>query len=87
MVYEIFVLGIVCYLLYRFVFNFVVPIARTARTMQKQFSSMQEQQRGERVTGHQNGFDIRNERPAARPKETGKAAVSKDDYIDFEEVK
>jgi lipopolysaccharide export LptBFGC system permease protein LptF len=39
---EIFFLAIVLYVLYRFVFNFVVPIARTTRQVRQQFRNMQE---------------------------------------------
>jgi len=39
---EIFFFAIVFYILYRFIFNFVVPIARTTRQVKQQFRNMQE---------------------------------------------
>jgi hypothetical protein len=70
---EIFFLAIVFYLLYRFVFNFVVPVARTTRHVRQQFRNMQEQQ------GDQQARPSEPRRPAQ------KSSVG--EYIDFEEVK
>ena len=52
---EIFFFAIVFYILYRFIFNFVVPIARTTRQVKQQFRNMQEmhQRAQEEVYGDQ----------------------------------
>jgi len=42
---EIFFLGIVLYLLYRFIFNFFVPIVRTTKQVREQFRNMQDSMR------------------------------------------
>ena len=39
---EIFFLGIVLYLLYGFVFNFIIPIFRTTKHVRQQFRNMQD---------------------------------------------
>lgn len=39
---EIFFLGIVLYLSYRFVFNFLLPIVRTTKQVKEQFRHMQD---------------------------------------------
>ncbi|HXO73794.1 MAG TPA: hypothetical protein VN824_01165 [Puia sp.] len=79
---EIFFLAIVLYLLYRFVFNFLLPVVRTTRQVRQQFRNMQEgmgeQQSfngGERVQSQQK----QQQRPAQKP--------PAGDYIDFEEIK
>ncbi|MBN9383145.1 MAG: DUF4834 family protein [Chitinophagaceae bacterium] len=51
---EIFFFGIVFYVLYRFIFNFVVPIARTTRQVKQQFRNMQEMH--QQAQGGQNGY-------------------------------
>jgi len=67
------------YLLFRLVFNFVIPIYRTTKRVKKTFRKMKEQM------NHQgNGY-------ATQPQPEKKAASNKKstlgDYIDFEEVK
>ncbi len=76
---EIFFFAIVFYVLYRFIFNFVVPIARTTRQVRQQFRNMQ--------TGAEQGFygqeNRNNEGPQERRPNTDKVG----EYIDFEDVK
>jgi hypothetical protein len=77
---EIFFLAIIFYLLYRFVFNFLVPVVRTTRHVRQQFRSMSEMQ--------QDAFRQQQDRsqpqqPQQRPAQKPPAG----DYIDFEEVK
>lgn len=68
------------YLLYKIIFDFVIPVFRTTRKIRKQFQSMQQHMQDQMNT-HQNEAQSQqkgsvNERPAP-----------KHDYIDFEEVK
>jgi hypothetical protein len=78
---EIFFLAIVFYLLYRFVFNFLVPVARTTRHVRQQFRSMQETQESMRQQQAQG-------QPQSQPSRQGPTQKpSAGDYIDFEEVK
>jgi len=73
---EIFFLAIVFYLLYRFVFNFIVPVARTTRHVRQQFRNMQDAQES---MHQQQARSTEPERPAKQP--------PAGEYIDFEEVK
>lgn len=79
---EIFFLAIVFYLLYRFVFNFLIPVARTTRQVREQFRTMQEMQEGMGQPQAQQSRPQQpqqDERPGMRPVDG--------DYIDFEEIK
>jgi hypothetical protein len=76
---EIFFLAIVFYLLYRFVFNFIVPVARTTRHVRRQFRNMQEMQDPPRQQQPQSTPPPTQRQPAQKP-QAG-------DYIDFEEIK
>lgn len=83
---EILFLGIVFYLLYRFVFHFLLPIVRTTRHVREQFRNMQggmdQQQQHQSQT--QTQTPPRQPRPAERHSSPHGPA---EDYIDFEEVK
>jgi hypothetical protein len=66
------------YLLYRLVFNFILPVYRTTRQVKKGFRDMQERMNGnmgQPNAPHKNS----NSKKSSNPK-VG-------DYIDFEEVK
>jgi len=94
---DILFLAIVLYLLYRFIFNFLVPVARATRQVREQFRNMQDPM-------HNNGSGAQSQRsytnsspytaskgpdaapkPGQRPGPSGKAPAG--DYIDFEEIK
>lgn len=90
---EIFFFGIVFYVLYRFIFNFVVPIARTTRQVRQQFRNMQEmhdqqQNAGQGYyqgsTGPQSG-GAQSEAASAGERKPNSNKMG--EYIDFEEVK
>ncbi|HLZ86618.1 MAG TPA: DUF4834 family protein [Puia sp.] len=84
---EVFFLAIVFYLLYRFVFNFLVPVARTTRHVRQQFRNMQEMQDGMR---QQMQDGMRQQQGPARPQQSQQRPAQRPpagDYIDFEEVK
>jgi hypothetical protein len=78
---EIFFLAIVLYLLYRFVFNFLLPVVRTTRQVRQQFRNMQEGMGGEQFNG---GERVQTQKKQERP---GGGKPPKEDYIDFEEIK
>ena len=76
---EILFLVIVFYLLYRFVFNFLVPVLRTTRHVRQQFRNMRDGM-GEQPQAQQ--------QTASRPQERHSSTRGPaEDYIDFEEVK
>jgi hypothetical protein len=74
---DILFLAIVFYLLYRFIFNFLVPVARATRQVREQFRNMQDPMGG--------GGKPDAPKPGQRPGPSGKAPAG--DYIDFEEIK
>ena len=99
---EIFFFAIVFYVLYRFIFNFVVPIARTTRQVRQQFRNMQDLH--EQAQGGQNGYGQAGQGQAAgygqgqpgsgQRAQTDAGAQQRrpnsdkvGEYIDFEEIK
>lgn len=80
---EVLFLAIVFYLLYRFVFNFIVPVARTTRHVRQQFRNMQDQQ--ESMRGQQGQQQATRQQAQGRPQPSQKPPAG--DYIDFEEIK
>jgi Plant ATP synthase F0 len=75
---EIFFLVIVFYLLYRFVFNFLVPVLRTTRHVRQQFRNMRNDM-GQQASAEQTASHTQERHSSTR----GPA----EDYIDFEEIK
>ena len=75
---EIFFLGIVLYLLYRFVFNFLLPVVRTTRQVRRQFMNMQDTMQGQGRA---------QEQPRPQPKQETPSNGKMGEYIDFEEIK
>ena len=66
------------YLLYKLVFDFIIPVAQTTKQVKKQFGEMQS-----RMNTQAEQFNQQNtaqSKPAASKQKA-------DDYIDFEEVK
>ena len=95
---EIFFWSFVVYYLYRFVFNFVLPVAKATRHVRQQFRNMQDPNMGNPMGDHadpsRRAYTTTSKAPdPARPGPTqrsgqnssGKAPAG--DYIDFEEVK
>jgi hypothetical protein len=84
---EILFLSIVLYLLYRFVFNFLLPVVRATRQVREQFRNMQHPA-GDQPGSSRSAFTAAEN--SAPPDQTGKRASGKapaGDYIDFEEIK
>jgi sortase (surface protein transpeptidase) len=69
---ELFIL----YILYKFIFDFIIPIYTTTRKVKQQFGEMHEKM--------QEQMNAQNKRQAQNP--TPKQPSS-DEYIDYEEVK
>lgn len=74
------ILGI--YILYRFIFDFALPIYKTTKQVRRQFQDvqdrMQEQMRA------QNGY---KQGPQAQPESQSSTKPKGGDYIEFEEIK
>ena len=65
-----------CYLLYKLLFDFILPIFRTTRRVRQGFRNMHEQMNGETGQPFQKQSDaVKQPQP------------DKGDYIDFEEIK
>jgi Sec-independent protein translocase protein TatA len=69
------------YFLYKLIFDFIIPLAKTTKQVKKQFNSMQEQMQEKQAAFNQqtSATKANNTAPKQAPK--------KDDYIDFEEIK
>jgi len=79
MLAEIFLLVIVFYLLYRFVFNFLLPIVKTTRHVRQQFRNMQDS------AGEQPQQQRQQPKNWQERHSTTKGAA--EDYIEFEDIK
>jgi uncharacterized membrane protein (DUF106 family) len=74
---RILLIGLLIYLLYRFIFHFLIPVSRVAGDMKKRMNAFQ-QQMNEKAQEFQ-----RQTAPQQQPQPAAKGG----DYIDFEEVK
>ena len=63
------------YLLYKFIFDFIIPIYESSKKIKKQFGQMQEKMDN----------DIKNYQSHSNPAQPGPQEEA--DYIDFEEIK
>ncbi len=78
--FELFIL----YLVYKLVFDLIIPVAKTTKQVKKQFGDMSAQMQ-EKMKQHeqQQNNNYNTTKPPVHPQTTTKS----DDYIDFEEVK
>ncbi len=68
------------YILYKLVFDFIIPIYNTTKRVKKQFGDIQEKM------NKMNGFN--NQAPPTNANTTAQPTPGKkEDYIDYEEVK
>lgn len=65
------------YILYKLIFEFIIPVYQSTRRIRKQFNEMQSKMQQD-MKAYNNG------QPAARPETQVK---KEEDYIEFEEVK
>ena len=68
---------VVIYLVYRFVFELVIPITKTVSRMKTTVSNMQEQQQQ---------YNQNQQTKQSTPSKPNSASIN-EEYIDFEEVK
>jgi len=66
------------YLLYKFIFEFVIPIFRTTREVKKKMNEFQQNMNKQAETNRTSSTTM-DKPPVSKPKS--------DDYIDFEEIK
>lgn len=74
--FELFVL----YMVYKLIFDFIIPVYRTTKQVKKQFGDMSAQMQ-EKMNQQQKAYANSN------PVKEQKTTSAKDDYIEFEEVK
>ncbi len=67
------------YLLYKLIFDFIIPIYQTSKKVKKQFGEMHNKMQDQMNTFNQ------QQNPAA--KTTAQEPAKKEDYIDYEEIK
>jgi len=67
------------YLLYKFIFDFIIPVYESSKKIKKQFGEMQEKMQN-------NMNQYQNQQKTAQPPPP-KPVQKEGDYIDFEEVK
>ena len=79
MLAEIFFFGIVIYVAYKIIFNFIVPVSHAGKQMRQQFRNMNEhtQQQGDRFQ--------QETTQQHHAEQKSKSVVG--DYIEFEEIK
>ncbi|MFT3932475.1 MAG: hypothetical protein QM726_02575 [Chitinophagaceae bacterium] len=73
------------YIIYKVVFNVIVPIFRTTRTIHRQFSDMQQKMQ-DQMNSQANGYQQYPGNPSNQEQKTNQKTPA-GDYIDFEEVK
>jgi hypothetical protein len=78
---RIFLLGIAFYLVYRLVFDLIIPVYKTTVHVKRQFSNMRDQ-----MNGQTNGASTQQQNTASAS-HSSKAKAKSGDYIDFEELK
>lgn len=78
MIFEWLFTFLVVYLLYKLIFDFILPVARVSSQMRNKVDQMQQQQQTKRQRSE----------TANQPKNAGTPVrPSAEDYIDFEEIK
>ena len=65
------------YLLYKLIFDFIIPVYQSSKKIRSQFNEMQQKMQN----------DMRNQQNPQRPSQPEPAPKKEGDYIDFEEVK
>jgi hypothetical protein len=76
----LYALGI--YIIYKVVFNFIIPVFTTTRKIRRQFNDMQQRMQEQMNAQQGSPNQTQHPQPASSPNK-GRA----DDYIEFEEVK
>jgi hypothetical protein len=65
------------YLLYKFIFDFIIPVYESSKKIKKQFGEMQEKMQN----------DMRTYQNHQKPSQPEPSSRKEGDYIDFEEIK
>ena len=66
------------YILYKLIFDFIIPIYQTTKKVKSQFGEMHN-----KMQEQMNAYNQQQSSPSQKPKQE----VKKEDYIDYEEIK
>lgn len=85
---DVIVTVLILYLLYKLIFDFIVPVAKTTSQVKQQFNNMNSM-RDEMLKRQQQQQQPQNAPPKKPvPKQSGPTTTTTDsEYIDFEEIK
>ncbi|MFM6995230.1 MAG: hypothetical protein ACKOWO_08965 [Sediminibacterium sp.] len=84
---KLLIYGFLIYLLYKIIFDVVVPVRKGVKTVRQNMEEMQRKMaEAQQQNAHNAGFTSQNSSKSA-PKSTIKPVEKDADYIDFEEVK
>jgi predicted Holliday junction resolvase-like endonuclease len=67
------------YILYKLVFDFIIPVYQTAKRVKKQFGEMQN-----KMHEQMNAYNQQQNSQASKPKQE---TTKNEEYIDYEEIK
>lgn len=84
---KLLIYGFLIYLLYKIIFDVVVPVRKGVKTVRKNMEEMQRKMaEAQQQNASNSGFASQNA-PKSAPKVPTKQAEKDADYIDFEELK
>jgi hypothetical protein len=84
---KLLIYGFLIYLLYKLVFNVVLPVRKGVKTVRQNMEEMQRKMaEAQQQNANYSGFTKQNP-PKAAPKSCSESVKKDADYIDFEEIK
>lgn len=75
------------YILYRLIFDFIIPIYNTTKKVKNQFGEMHNKMQDQMNAFNQQQQAASSSKGATSAKTMGKDPAKKEDYIDYEEIK
>jgi predicted Holliday junction resolvase-like endonuclease len=84
---KLLIYGFLIYLLYKLIFNVVLPVRKGVKSVRQNMEEMQRKMaEAQQQNANYSGFTNQNP-PKATPKSSNESVKKDADYIDFEEVK
>ena len=84
---KLLIYGFLIYLLYKLIFNVVLPVRKGVKSVRQNMEEMQRKMaEAQQQNANYSGFANQNP-PKATPKSSNESVKKDADYIDFEEVK
>lgn len=81
--FKLIIYGFLVYLIYKLVFEFVIPVSKASNQMREKLQQMQDQQRFQQEQARAQA----QAQAKAEPVASSKTASTDKDYIEFEEIK